>query len=758
MPLHPLHTFILLCSTPIAAVAEKVTVTDLAAFKDKVAPFIDTYCIDCHEDGNAKADFRLDDIDPLITGGKDVERWEKALEMISIGDMPPRKKKQPEKHSRRQIEEWILGELRKIGRGPDESRLTRPEFGNRVDHDELFSGEHSGPAFSPPRIWRINEYIYKRFVRDRRLGRGGGNPFAPLGGHSFKDYDHLYAGESTILGLRNNADAIAADLIDGRFIHPKGPDGKPDKSRRVREGKAKWGEYRDLIQGKTKPTEQVLEQAVERAFLGILGRRPTEEETIRYSDRFLKKAIEIAGPKEALKSLIAAIMLAPEFIYRQEMGLGEVLPDGRRRLSPSEISFALAFALTDSPPDNELRKAVEENRLSTKEGIAREIRRILDADYSRFWATELTSVESYIDNSPNPRVLRFFREYFGYKRVFEIFKDKERNHHHRELFIFKDADLFVLSVLREDKKVLENLLTSNRYVVHYASPGQVKRKMDSFRERKPERETKMLEKGITPALGGYRGGHYFTTYGFEYETWNYPIEQPFPIENRAGMLTHPAWLVAHSGNFDTDPIRRGKWIQEHLLGGIVPDIPIGVDAKLEEDPTKTLRQKLHKTTEAQCWRCHKKMNPLGLPFESFDDFGRFRKDFYFDQNGHLGGTFYEREKAIQMGNRRGGTPVEYTTQPINSAGELIGTGDPKLDGKVKDAFDLVQRLAKSDRVRQTFVRHAFRYWMGRNETLNDSPTLMAADKAYTESNGSFTELLISLLTSDSFLTRKGPSQ
>ena len=107
MPLHPLHTFILLCSTPIAAVAEKVTVTDLAAFKDKVAPFIDTYRIDCHEDGNAKADFRLDDIDPLITGGKDVERWEKALEMISIGTYQVHSSK----HSRRQIEEWVLGEL-----------------------------------------------------------------------------------------------------------------------------------------------------------------------------------------------------------------------------------------------------------------------------------------------------------------------------------------------------------------------------------------------------------------------------------------------------------------------------------------------------------------------------------------------------------------------------------------------------------------------------------------------------------------------
>ncbi len=93
-------------------------------------------------------------------------------------------------------------------------------------------------------------------------------------------------------------------------------------------------------------------------------------------------------------------------------------------------------------------------------------------------------------------------------------------------------------------------------------------------------------------------------------------------------------------------------------------------------------------------------------------------------------------------------------KPVDASGALVGAGDPKLDGDVTDAFDLVQRLAQSELVRQSFVRHAFRYWMGRNETLKDSPTLIAADKAYVDSDGSFKELLVSLLTSDSFLMRK----
>jgi hypothetical protein len=46
--------------------------------------------------------------------------------------------------------------------------------------------------------------------------------------------------------------------------------------------------------------------------------------------------------------------------------------------------------------------------------------------------------------------------------------------------------------------------------------------------------------------------------------------------------------------------------------------------------------------------------------------------------------------------------------------------------------------------------------MGRNETLDDAPTLIDAEKAYTENGGSMKALLISLLSSDSFLYRRLP--
>jgi len=96
----------------------------------------------------------------------------------------------------------------------------------------------------------------------------------------------------------------------------------------------------------------------------------------------------------------------------------------------------------------------------------------------------------------------------------------------------------------------------------------------------------------------------------------------------------------------------------------------------------------------------------------------------------------------------------YKTLPVDAKGHLSGTGDENLDGDVENAIDLAERLAKSTRVRQSIIRYVFRYFMGRNEMLSDSKSLIEADQAYVESGGSFDAVIVSLLTSDSFIYRK----
>ena len=194
-----------------------------------------------------------------------------------------------------------------------------------------------------------------------------------------------------------------------------------------------------------------------------------------------------------------------------------------------------------------------------------------------------------------------------------------------------------------------------------------------------------------------------------------------PAGERFGLLTHPSWLVSHSDAMDNHAIHRGIWIRERLLGGGIPDVPITVDAQLPAEPQNTLRERMRVTREKYCWTCHEKMDPLGLPFEIYNHAGLYR--------------------------------TTELDQPVDGSGEIIGSGDPELDGPVKDAIEMIEKLAESERVEQVFVRHAFRFWMGRNEGLHDGPVLQAAHRAYRDSGGSMKALITSLVTSDAFLYR-----
>ena len=155
--------------------------------------------------------------------------------------------------------------------------------------------------------------------------------------------------------------------------------------------------------------------------------------------------------------------------------------------------------------------------------------------------------------------------------------------------------------------------------------------------------------------------------------------------------------------------------------------------------------------------CEAKIAEREVPNPNDENYDRLQHEY----ENHVSRWTRERERWVDVTDerraeviadieRRIGELIEPIpeTQPVDASGVLVGTGDPELDGPYENARDLMHRLAKSDRVRQSFMRHIFRYWMGRNEMLSDSPTLMAMDRAYRESGGSFKEVLVALMTSD----------
>ena len=431
-----------------------------------------------------------------------------------------------------------------------------------------------------------------------------------------------------------------------------------------------------MMKEKGSTIDEANREAIKRHCHNVLRRTPTEEE-MEVMMTLLKKVDTELGVPFGLQAVYASIILRPETLFRFEGTEASDDDTGLVALSRRELATSLAFALTDLPPDGNLLRAFENNESSPRDILIAETRRLLDDE---------------IRPTARNRLLQFFQEYFDYLKAEDVFKDQIKGHKHWAPALVYDLNALVLHVLKKDKQVLKTLLTTPEYLIH----------VNSHRDH-----GNPLVYNLPP-------------------DWK-PSSKPFkfPEGQRMGILTHPAWLVAHSSNFDNDPILRGHWIRYKLLGGSVPDIPITVDAKLPEDENMTLRERMHVTRAEECYKCHSKMNPLGLPFEQYDHFGRFR--------------FLELDK-----------PVDVTSKIVNS-------GVPAVDGEIRTPFDLIERLANSTHCEQVFVRYVFRFFMGRNETLGDAKTLQEAHKAYVDNDGSMKALVLSLLISDSFLFRAKPA-
>ena len=498
-------------------------------------------------------------------------------------------------------------------------------------------------------------------------------------------------------------------------------------------------------------SEQSLREAIDFVFEALTFRPPTLIESDTYMG-IVKDSIKQLGKEEGVILGLSAIFLERDALFRPELAEHrEQDSSGRRMLKDWELGLAVNHALSYIKPDHDLRSAIVEGRMRTRADVKREVDRILADPTIR-----------------KPRLTRFFREYFDYDIAGYICKDDtalkecgaDAKQHYRSMFnATASSDRLIEEILRKDQQVLKQLLTTQQVVwsasdkVYFGRRRSEQEVAESVRLAKlaekeaadkeraereawiaanPGKEPPKPKKNRAPnvnhkveeaKLGGQRVYARVSRRSFGAGTMK-PERQLaiLPDGQRLGLLTHPTWLVSHSDAMDNHAIRRGRWIRERLLGGGIPDVPITVDAMLPDEPNTTLRHRMRITRESYCWTCHRKMDPLGLPFEMYNHAGLYRESEF--------------------------------GEAIDSSGEIIDSGDPSLDGKVENALELIQKLSQSERVEQVFVRHAFRFWMGRNETIHDRQVLQDTHQAYRESGGSMNALLSSLLTSDAFLYRR----
>ncbi|MFT4548456.1 MAG: hypothetical protein ACI9MB_002409 [Verrucomicrobiales bacterium] len=702
-------------------------------FKQRVAPFLELNCTDCHDDETQKGKVSLHTLDGDFSNGDTVAMWERVLEQLEIGVMPPEKKTQPTATEREEIVSWIKQGLTTAGKGFElESRRLLPEFGNRVSHELLFDGSIRTLPFTPSRLWRISPHIYGGRKYQQLVA--GGIEAQPVSYKSkssgLRDYaDQEIMDEAGFLALQLALSDIIANQIHDRELTPMtyGPNkGKPISI-------AGKESFKAISEAEGKPSRKVLEKVIREEFERASGRPIGEDEFSKYL-AFMQRNLEQGGNEAGLKTTLLGIYLSPEAVYRLELGRGPADEHGRHLLSPQEIAFALSYALTDSPPTNNqiIHQAYETGKLTNKTEVEEVVRAMIAAGAppirKHFPASAFHRMiqEGEHGFAYYPRIVRFFEEFFLYPKAEGTFKDSPGPGMGGRALIGAPQG-HIAAIINEDTNVFEELLTSPRF---NNSRTQLMKMVD-------ERYTQKLKSGPKDKADAWRANLVKHSNKLTNDTF------------RAGMLHDLSWLITHSTNDANDPVHRGIWVRTHLLAGNVPALPIGVDAKIPEAHDKTLRQRFAVTKANECWKCHKHFEPLGMPFESFTDRGWVRTGMYYNKKQKRFETMLTPDK-IQSGLDKG----ELVEHLFDTSGEITGTGEPGVDGPVKDANDLVTRLAKSTRVRQSIIRHCFRYWMGRNEMLSDSKTLIAAEKAYLDSGGKFSELLVSLLTSDSFLYRK----
>jgi hypothetical protein len=698
--------------------------TAVAAADEKfVHAFLGRHCGECHGEDAEKleGEFAIDNPWPSMGGIAGRVAYASIVERLRSDDMPPPQVKQrPDPGESARVIGWILGQLDTPLPGPAVPYAVkdRPVDGNRLPHAILFGGPR-GPSVPPPsRLWRLSPDAYRNWVNNFKGSQVNQQPFGLIMEPGFKDFAALYSPDEGASGLLLTNAELLVDTQSKPYVlvntKEKPPAGKqvlwpgddrlkacsPAEKKLLEDGLrvTSAGPFTAIMHPHVAATRAELEAAISQQFRTAIARGPVPAEVESLVKLYETVARE-GDHRLAGRTILMAPLMSPEAVLRFEIGTGVEVRPGVRMLAPREVAQAVSLTLGNTMIPS-LFQAADGGGLRTRDDVAVHVRRLLDGQ-----------------GTTEPRVLRFFREYFGYDRAPDVFKDPLPVHFASRGMGFKpgvmvlDCDARVFAALSADKQVLKTLLAGEDVVSH---GGETQAQALRMAMEEPFR-------AIPPQAIRVRKG---------------------PVEDRVGLLMSPAWLVAWSTNFHNDPVRRGRWIREQLLGGRVPDLPINAAAMIPEDHQRTLRERQAVTRDAKCWKCHHRMDDLGLPFEAFTHYGHAQDGEEVVVSGAAGGSG-DKKKEVKI----------FRSAPLDTTGVIAHSGDPGLDGPVSDAPEMLRRLAASDRVRQVFVRHAFRFFMGRNETPGDAPSLQEADRAYVESDGSFKELIVSLLSSEAFLYR-----
>ena len=318
-------------------------------------------------------------------------------------------------------------------------------------------------------------------------------------------------------------------------------------------------------------------------FLSKTFRRPAHESEVSAYTTLIETEQKNTGSiDQGLHLAVRSALLSPAFLYRN-IGNGE--------LTDNELASRLSYFLKSMPPDEKLQQVANEARLRNTKTLLSQAKRLcsspaLATDFTNQWL----GLEALNHLMPDPRLIKDFKQ---------VHKASMKREVERTFQYVLDNNLPVHDLVTPDFLFTDEHLGWQFHELQQYSPSKTGK-------------AKKIPKGM----------------------------QRVSIERdarRGGLLTMPAVLMATANGVDTQPVLRGVWVLENILGNPPPDPPNAVPALTPDTRgTNSPKERLaaHMATES-CAACHKSIDPLGFVLENFDPVGRWRDHYpkFVEKNG-----------------------------------------------------------------------------------------------------------------------------
>jgi mono/diheme cytochrome c family protein len=350
------------------------------------------------------------------------------------------------------------------------------------------------------------------------------------------------------------------------------------------------------------PASAVDEEPCARRILSTLERRayrrPVTDSDVQRLMPFFNAGKVEGGFDLGIERSLQRVLMSPQFLFRIERDPAGAVAGTSHLVSDLELASRLSFFLWSSIPDDELVDLAVAGKLRQPGVLEQQVRRMLADERSASLVTNFAEQWLFLKDldakKPNELLFPDFDE--SLRAAFR-----------------KETDLFVDSVLRGNRSVLE-LLSANytfvneRLANHYGIPN---------------------------------------VHGEDFRRLTFPTDSP-----RGGLLAQGSLLTITSYANRTSPVNRGKWVLENLLSAPPPPPPPNIPALKTDgsEPGKvvTMREAMiqHRASPA-CAGCHSRMDPIGFAMENFDAVGRWR-DRDGDSLIDTSGIFPDGEKFDGM--------------------------------------------------------------------------------------------------------------